>query len=309
MVTLKQGDYLELMRDIPDGSVDMVLCDLPYGTVKGLNLNGWADQSTEWDNRINTAELFAQYERVLRQNGVAVLFSQEPYTSELRTHRQSNLYFLYPLIWKKDHFANALGCKSAPVSYFEDLSVFCKKYDTTNSHPLRKYAAAVMKWAGVGSVKDINKRLGHRRAEHFFYVTSTQFALCTEQTYKELTDAYNLQAMSGYMRYAELVEIDHGSAEQFARVFNLPEGQKYFGNILEYRKDYTRQHPTQKPVALLERLIEVYTNPGDTVLDNCMGSGSTGVACKNTGRRFIGYELDPDYFNTACERLGVGPCF
>lgn len=113
MINLQQGNCLELMKSIPDGSVDMILADLPYGTMKNAKLDSWVNQTTEWDEVIDTGRLFSEYERVLRMNGVAILFSQEPYTSHLRTFKSENLFFLYPMIWKKDHFANALIAKKS----------------------------------------------------------------------------------------------------------------------------------------------------------------------------------------------------
>lgn len=302
-IELLHGDCLELMKDIPDGSVDMILCDLPYGTMKGAGLDGWDHTKTAWDDRIDTKALFVEYERILRRNGVAILFSQEPYTAKLRSHRETNIEFAYPLIWKKDHFANALIAKKAPVSYFEDISVFFKVHDRQLLNPLRKYFAEVMAFMGVSSCKDVNKALGHRRAEHTFYVDTMQFSLCTEKTYQELIDRFNIDLMEGFKTFAECDEIERTFKRTFKRTFNLPDGQKYMGNVLEFRKDYQGLHPTQKPVALLEHLVKTYTNKGDLVLDNCMGSGSTGVACVNTGRRFIGIELDHGYFEIAQKRI------
>ena len=202
------------------------------------------------------------------------------------------------MIWKKNSFANHLLSKKAPVSFTEDILVYYKKYDTLAQHPLRKYAARVLEACG-GNLKAINARLGHRRAEHFFYVESTQFALCTEQTYAQLCEMYGIDRLEWFKPYAELKEINH----RFSRRFNLPEGQKYKSNVLEYRKDTTHHHPTQKPVALMEDLVKTYTNPDETVCDFTMGSGSTGVACINTGRRFIGIEREPKYFDIACRRI------
>lgn len=298
-IKLMQGDCLQLMKDIPDGSVDLILCDLPYGMMKGAGLDGWCNQSTAWDVRIDTNMLFSEYERVLRRNGVAVLFSQEPYTSELRTHKATNIEFAYPLIWKKDHFANALIAKKAPVSYCEDLSVFYKVHDRQLLNPLRKYFAEVMAYMGVSSCKEVNKALGHRRSEHTFYIDTMQFSLCTEKTYQELIDRFGIDRMEGFKTFAECEEIERA----FKRTFNLPAGQKFIGNVLEFRKDYQGLHPTQKPVALLEYLVNTYTNHGEVVLDNCMGSGSTGVACVNTGRRFIGIEIEQKYFDIATKRI------
>lgn len=275
----------------------MILCDPPYGTMKGAGLDGWDNQSTSWDDRLNTQILFAEYERILRENGIAILFSQEPYTSELRKENHPNFEFAYPLIWKKDHFANALIAKKAPVSYFEDLSVFYKKYDFQNLNPLRKYSSNLMNWLGC-SKKQIVDVIG-QKADHFFRVESTQYKLCTESTYDELIQKMHIDSWVGFKTYDELTAIN----SKFQRVFNLPEGHKFIGNVVEFKKDYQGLHPTQKPVALLEYLIKTYTNEGDTVLDNCMGSGSTGVACVNTGRRFIGIEIDDNYFNIAKERI------
>lgn len=301
-IQLLQGDCLELMKDIPDGSIDMILCDLPYGTIKGMQIDGYkarGDNATAWDEKLNTTFLFSEYERILRENGICILFSQEPYTSEIRRHQTANFEFAYPLIWKKDHFANALISKKAPVSYFEDITVFFKKYDRQCLNPLRQYFSDVLAFIGAESCKDVNKALGHRRAEHCFYIDSMQFGLCTESTYQELNDRFHIDKMEGFKPFSECEAI----YKSFRRTFNLPEGQKFTGNVLEFKKDYQGFHPTQKPVALLEHLVNTYTNPGDLVLDNCMGSGSTGVACVNTGRRFIGIELDKGYFEIAEKRI------
>lgn len=298
MYELHHGDCLEVMKQLGDGSVDLVLCDPPYGTMAGAALDGWEGTKTEWDDAIEPAAFLEHCNRLLRVNGALVLFSQEPYTARLITEAHGNLPFSYRMVWLKDHFANALVAKKAPVSYFEDVLVFFKKYDTLAQHPLRKYAARVLAACG-GDLKAINARLGHRRAEHFFYVESTQFGLCTEQTYAQLCEVYGLASMEWFKPYAELEEINR----RFTRCFNLPEGAKYKSNVLQYRKDYSGHHPTQKPVALMEDLVKTYTNPGDTVLDFTMGSGSTGVACMNTGRKFIGIERDDKYFQIAKERI------
>lgn len=298
MIDLKQGNCLDLMKDIPDGSIDMILCDLPYGTMKNAKLDGWVNQTTEWDEVIDTSRLFSEYERVLRMNGVAILFSQEPYTSHLRTFKSENLIFLYPMIWKKDHFANALIAKKAPVSYFEDINVFSKKYDKQNLHPLRGYFKKILEFVGIGSNK-ISSVLGNGRADHCFRTESSQFGLCTEKTYQELISKFKINKMDGFKDFSELEKID----KTFKRTFNLQNGKKYNPNVLEFKKDYEGLHPTQKPVALFEYLIKVYTNVGDTVLDNCMGSGTTGVACVNTSRKFIGMELEEKYFKIAKERI------
>lgn len=297
MIDLRHGDCLELMKDIPNGCVDLIICDLPYGTMKGAGLDGWDKKTTAWDDRLNTDVLFAAYDRILRENGIAILFSQEPYTSELRKYNHPNIEFAYPLIWKKNHFANALISKKAPVSYFEDMTVFYKKYDFQSLNPLRKYSADLMKWIGLKK-KQIIEVIG-QKADHFFRVDSSQYKLCSAATYDELISKFGIDKWENFKPYTELSAVN----SKFNRVFNLPEGKACIGNILDFKKDYSKYHPTQKPVALLEYLIKTYTNEGDTVLDNCMGSGSTGVACIRTNRNFIGIELDEHYFNIAKSRI------
>lgn len=295
-----QGDCLELMKTIPSGSIDMVLTDPPYGTVNGAALDGWKNQTTEWDNVLNFDLMWSEINRVLRPNGACLLFSQEPFTSNLITSSHNNVPFSYRLMWLKDHFANSLISKKAPVNYFEDICVFFKKYDLQGLHPLRHYSKQIMDFVGL-NLKQINSKLGHRKAEHFFYVDSTQFGLCTEKTYNELIEVFNIDLMRGFKSFSELHEIDRA----FSRAFNLPQGKKYKSNVFEYKKDYDGFHPTQKPVALLEDLIRTYSNEGNTVLDFTMGSGSTGVACVNINRAFIGIEMDDKYFEIAQERIGL----
>ena len=295
---LMRGDCLERMKEIPDGSVDMVLTDPPYGTVKGLFKDSGGRSKTDWDVTINHKEMLSECNRILRTNGALVLFSQDPYTAKLMTETHGNLPFSYRMTWLKDSFANHLGCKKAPVNYTEDICVFFKKYDTLNQHPLREYARKLMADNNTNP-KKINNDLGHRRFEHFAYTDSTQFSLCTEKTYNQFIEFYGVK---DFIPYSELVEIDR----RFSRRFNLPEGKKFKSNILEYKKDYTGLHPTQKPVALIEDLIKTYTNEGETVLDFTMGSGTTGVACANLDREFIGIEMDDNYFNIAKDRILQG---
>ena len=301
---LWHGDCLELMKNIPDGSVDLVLTDPPYGTMKGAALDGWKNQTTQWDTAIDPVKIFEQISRVLRQNGKAVLFSQEPYTSRLITSAIPSLPFAYRAMWYKNVHANALLAKSAMVSRYEDICIFTKPHDAECTNELRDYFKRVLEFIGAKSCKEINARLGHRKSEHCFYVTgngkgSTQFSLCTEQTYNEIVSVFGIDKMDGFLSYAELARLN----EKYTATFNLWQGGKSKSNVLEYKKDNDGYHPTQKPVALLEDLIQTYSNDGDTVLDFTAGSGSTGVACVNTNRRFIGIELDEGYFNIAKKRI------
>ena len=298
MVDLRLGDCLELMKNIPDGSVDLVLTDPPYGTMKGI------DDKHDWDTILDTQTMFAEISRILRQNGKAILFSQEPYTSRLITSTIPPLPFAYRAVWYKNVSGNSLMAKSAMVSRYEDICIFTKPHDAECTNELRDYFKKVLEFIGAKSCKEINARLGHRKAEHCFYVTgngkgSTQFSLCTEQTYNEIVSVFGIDKMDGFLSYAELARLN----EKYTATFNLWQGGKSKSNVLEYKKDNDGYHPTQKPVALLEDLIQTYSNDGNTVLDFTMGSGSTGVACVNTNRNFIGIELDEGYFQIAKQRI------
>lgn len=302
-IKLFHGDCLIESDNIESGSVDLILTDLPYGTMNGAGLDGWGKDKTNWDFAIEPKKIYEIANRILRKNGKMILFSQEPYTGRLTNEAIPNVPFNYRMIWAKDHFANSLIAKKAPVSYYEDILVFSKLHDTDGTHPLREYFKKVHEFIGLTKTAIINV-IG-QRADHTFRTNSTQFSLCTETTYIELIEHYGIDRMDGFIPYEELVEIDRKTKdEHFPSVFNLWEGNKYKSNILKYRKDYDGYHPTQKPVLLLEDLIKTYSNEGDLVVDLTMGSGSTGVACLNTNRNFIGIELDDKYFEIAKERIG-----
>lgn len=300
-------DCLEGMRAIPDGSVDCIICDLPYGTMKGF---GWraAGQDThrhDWDVIIPTDKLFEQYVRVLRRNGAAVLFSQEPYTSHLRTFHQENMVFCYPMIWKKNVPGNCFNAKTAPVGLFEDINVFRKYIQIAVNNPLRDYFRKLIEFMPVPKT-DAVRKLGSR-AQHCFNVDGNQFALCTAETYSDLVSLYSFDKMEGFKTYEELKQIDEDFKAEYVdpdeTVFNLPEGASVLPNVLEFAKDADTFHPTQKPVALIRRLIQTYSNEGDTILDNCMGSGTTAIACIREKRHFIGFELNKEFYDKACKRI------
>ena len=297
MVQLFKGDCLELLKNIPDGSVDLILTDPPYGNMKGAELDGWDKNKTLWDDAIDPAFIFSEAKRILRKNGKLILFSQEPYSSNLINQTTASVPFNYRMVWEKDHFANALLSKKAPVSYFEDILVFTKSYDFEGLHPLREYFKNIFDFIGH-TKRQIITDIGSR-VDHTFRYNSSQFELCTEETYRDLIEWYKIDTFVGFKPYDCLLKIN----ATFNATFNLPTGQKYKSNILKYKKDYNGFHPTQKPVALMEDLIKTYTNISDKVLDFTMGSGSTGVAAVNLGRDFIGIERDDKYFSIAEKRI------
>lgn len=310
MIKLYHGDCLIEHENIEDESVDLIMIDPPYGTVKGLELphSLWERVGVEWDTTIDTKELFEIAERILKNRGRMIIFSQQPYTTELIKNANTNLSFSYNMIWIKNEFANFFLSGVAPVSYYEDIVMFRKTvplYDYEGKHPLRSYFTDVKEFIGL-SLGKINDILGHRRAEHSFYLTSTQFVIPTQETYNELIETFNIDQMDGFKPFDKLKETDDiFKAENIEppSTFNLPEGKNSKPNVFYYDRERDRYHPTQKPILLLEDLIKTFSNEGDLVVDLTMGSGSTGVACKNTGRRFIGIEMDEGYYNTAKERI------
>jgi site-specific DNA-methyltransferase (adenine-specific) len=225
------------MKDIPDKSIDMILCDLPYGTT-----------ACKWDVVIPFEPLWEQYKRIIKDNGAIVLFGSEPFSSALR---MSNIkYYKYDLYWKKEKPTNFFQLKRRFGKCTENMLVFYKNQPTYNPQKVNHSGKLVT-----------NKPKGH----HNSIVTGVN-----------------------------------------KKVFPyIDDGTRYPNDILEFRREVlgTTVHPTQKPVALLEYLIKTYTLEGETVLDNTMGSGSTGVACINTNRDFIGIEKDDKYFEIAKKRI------
>jgi len=309
---LYKGDCLIESDIIESGTVDLILTDLPYGTIKNIPLKGYEKATTEWDEVIDTNDIYKIANRILRKNGKMVLFAQQPFTTELINKAISNVPFNYSMIWEKDHFANALTSKKAPLNYYEDVLVFSKnhqKHDFEGKHPLRDYFKKVFEFIG-GTKKSIIEKIG-QKADHTFRFNSTQYGLCTEKTYLELIEVFEINNVKGFIGFAELKQIDtkyrtdllKQMNEQYPSTFNLWEGKKHKSNILKYKKDYNGYHPTQKPVLLLEDLIKTFSNKKDLVVDLTMGSGSTGVACVNTNRKFIGIEQDEKYFEIAEKRI------
>lgn len=301
MIQLYLGDVLEQHENIPDGSVDLILTDPPYGTIKGLTLKDWDESRTSWDIAIDPLKIYEIANRILRKNGRLVLFSQEPYTTRLISDAIPNIPFNYRMVWVKDNFANHLGCKKAPVSYYEDILVFTKKHDLQGLHPLRDYFAKTLEY--IGKIKkEILHDIG-TRADHVLRIDSPQFALCTEPTYDDMVLFYGLDFMEGFQDYEQLKKISDTYKETIATTFNLWEGGAYKGNVLYYGKDMDGYHPTQKPLALIEDLVRTFSRPGDTVADLTMGSGTTMVACETTGRDGYGIEQLEEFYSITEMRL------
>jgi len=232
---LLQGDCLEMMKLIPDGSVDMVLCDLPYGTTQN-----------KWDCPIELTALWPEYWRVAKPDAAVVLTAQTPFDKVLGCSQIEHLK--YEWIWEKTAATGFLNAKKSPLKAHENILVFA-----------RKQPMYVPQMTAGHTIKRVN--VPHTKSSPNY----------GKQTTRE----------------------PYESSERYPR------------SVQKFAKDnrLLKQHPTQKPVALMEYLIRTYTNEGETVLDNTMGSGTTGVACNNTGRNFIGIERDPEYFKIAQRRV------
>lgn len=221
------------MKQIPDKSIDMILCDLPYGTTRN-----------KWDIVISFEDLWGGYSRVIKNNGCIALFCDGLFMADLM---KSNMkMWRYNLVWDKQRGSDFLNANVKPLKSHEEIAIFYKKKPTYN--------------------------------KQVWY--STPYKMTKNGS---LSNNYGDRGVA----YTESLD-----------------GARNPLSILSYARDGSKLHPTQKPVALCEYLIRTYTNEGDTVLDNCMGSGTTGVACKNTNRNFIGIEIGENYFNIAKERIG-----
>ena len=225
------GDCMKLMNLIPDGSVDLVLCDLPYGTT-----------ACKWDSVIPFEPLWDAYRRILKLNGVIALTASQPFTTALAASNMGD--FKYQWVWQKERPGNPQLAKFQPLKIHEDILVFAPGRHTYNPQ-------------GLVEIPETERKL--------HLPEKNSLGHCHRKPY--------VQTHTGYPKSIVTFPSERG------------------------------MHPTQKPVALMEYLIRTYTNEGDTVLDNCMGSGTTGVACMNTNRKFIGIELDPTYFAIAERRI------
>ena len=309
--TLLFGDCLIESDKIETGSVDLILTDLPYGTVKDIRSSPASKttglQVCEWDVVIPTEKIMELANRILRKNGKMILFCQDPFSTELKNKAIPNLPFNYSMIWEKDHFANCLLAKKAPLNYFEDILIFSKKACYEAKHPLKAIFFEIYEKHGKEKCLNAIRTSGRFSSEQsvnfhtsikFGYGEGMVFELMVEELFNHCKRTIDIP-----FEYSYLKEIDEQYKKEYASTFNLWEGNKYKSNILKYKKDYNGYHPTQKPILLLEDLIKTFSNENDLVVDLTMGSGSTGVACKNTNRNFIGIEMSEQYFNIAQNRI------
>lgn len=230
MIELWHGDCLDLMKNIPDGSVDMILCDLPYGTTQN-----------KWDSVIPLDQLWEQYWRIAKPNAAVVLTAQCPFDKALGA--SCLRYLKYEWIWEKEMGTGHLNAKKQPMKFHENVLVFYREQ-------------------------------------------------CTYNPQFEQGKPYSQKSGRGSSNYGGQIQ-----------VVTENDGRRYPKSVQFFARDRDKVHPTQKPVALMEYLIRTYTNPGDTVLDNCAGSGTTAIAALNSGRGYICIERDDEYYRIATERV------
>jgi site-specific DNA-methyltransferase (adenine-specific) len=273
---------------------DLILTDPPYG-IMDSNYNG---SSFDFDKDLNfdIKDIIKKCKSILRYKGKAVIFSLEPFTSNLIYSSDESFKFSEKLIWKKEHFGNPTLVNINHVKKFEEINVFYKAEDTNNQHPARQYAKHIKNYIGDLSLKNINDRLGHRKCEHFFYITSSQFRIPTEDAYSQLVKEFNLKNMNEFKEYSEIERMEKEN------IFNL-ENQEYKSNIYEYQKPLNKNHSCEKPVKLLEDIIRTYTNKGDLVVDLFGGSGQTALAAINTDRNCIITDIKPEYYKMINSRV------
>jgi site-specific DNA-methyltransferase (adenine-specific) len=234
-VNLIKGDCLEVMKTISEQSIDMILCDLPYGVT-----------NNKWDSILDLALLWSEYDRIIKANGAVVLTATQPFTSRLVLSNPK--HFKYDMVWEKTIASNQMNVKHQPLRCHESVLVFYKKLPIYNEQT----------------------------------TAGTPYTIKRKADYKE--GSYNKQSPSE----------------------KINDGYRHAKSIIKIPNPRIKGgHPTEKPVALLEYLIRTFTNPGDLVLDNCMGCGSTGEACLNLGRSFIGIEIDENYYKKAKSKLGL----
>ena len=231
-------DCLEGMKQIPDGSVDAIICDLPYGTTEN-----------KWDSIIPLDKLWSQYKRIIKRGAPIVLFAQCPFDKILGC---SNIDWLkYEWIWEKENTTGGFNSNHQPLKKHENILVFSELSSSTSGEPM----------------------------------------------------TYNMQFLRGK---PYKIKRDPKTSDNYNRgaggVF-VNDGKRYPTSIIYFDRDADSFHPTQKPVDLLRYLVRTYSNEGDTILDNCMGSGTTAVACIKEKRHFIGFELNKDYYDKACQRI------
>ncbi len=320
MVKLYNDNCFNVFSKIKDKSIDLFLLDLPYGQT-----------ACEWDSVIDLNQMWQEIKRTIKNNGQIIFFCTSKFGYKLINSNPS--WFRYELIWIKSNSVGYLSVNKAPLRKHEMIYIFSNINDDLKIErnlELRSYAQKVKDYINKPQ-KEIDLKIGNQGIHHFFYIKSSQFGIPTKNNYNKLTKIYNLDKMKDYINYEDLKnKFDKENKKTYnpqktkgkpykskahklktQNIYGQLEnpstenktGDRYPTSIIKFNNPQKSNHPTEKPIDLLEWLIKSYSNENDLVCDFTMGSGSTGLACINTNRDFIGVELNKDYFDIAKKRI------
>ena len=314
------ADCFEILPKIKKDSINLVLVDLPYGQT-----------NHKWDIEIDLNKMWDELKRCCKKNCIYAFFCTTLFGYKLI---QSNpVWFSYDLVWEKLNAVGFLSAKKNPLRKHEMIYIFkdfsSNDRDRQGFKELREYSKSIMDFLDM-TIKEINKKMGNQGMCHFLCYRGEQYSLPTKVNYKKFTEIFEIDKMEGFKTYEEMLKLWKKYKLTFVYNPQMEEGKpyktkggeklmtpygykkkstidnkgtRYPASILKFGFDKEKLHRTQKPVKLCEWLIKTYTNEGDTVLDFTMGSGTTGVACKNTNRKFIGIEKEEEIYKIAFERL------
>lgn len=321
MSKLILSDWLQAVKKIENESMNLICIDPPYGKIMGLKLSGQKKHIT-WDIKIDWKLMFTEFKRIIKKGGTIIVFGQQPTYSEMILTNVKD--FKYEYIWVKNNAAQGYHANKSPLIYTENIAVFVTKEDQLNKRTFNKsqiqiknfdeskyyaraYSQKIQKFINLPRRK-IYEIIGHRKLEFFFYSTGINFTLLSEELYNELIYIFKIDSMEGFVTYDYLKNIWKNELDFNKGIkFNSDEYSGTISNVLNFSKDgRPYYHPTQKPVSLLKYLISLYTNENDYVLDCFAGSGSTLIAAKQLNRRYIGVEIDQEFYEIAKKRLKDG---
>ncbi len=320
---LHNNDCFEIFKDIKKSTIDLVVVDLPYGQT-----------ACDWDTCIDLNQMWTDLKRICKQNTIYCFFCTTKFGNSLINSNPK--WFRYDIVWEKTNAVGHLSANKMPLRIHEMIYIFSKPSDNVDLEnnknlELREYASKVKKYINKPN-KEIYLTLGNKSIQRFYNFRSKRFGLPTLKTYNQLIEHFNINHMEGFIPYDEMKKMweklsnpktynpqktKGKSYKRKAREIkkdvygqtHIPEhenktGDRHPTSIIKFKNPNNKSlHRTQKPVTVCEWLIKTYSNENDLVLDFTMGSGTTGVACKNTNRRFIGVEMDKEIFKIAEKRL------
>lgn len=313
---LKNMDYIKYLKTLENKSMDFICIDPPYGKINGMQLSGQKNK-VDWDTNIDWKEMFKEFNRVIKDGGTICVFGQNPTYSEMIL---SNLKdYKYELIWVKNNAAQGFHADKMPLNFTENIAVFIHNENKANKrtfnniatnteidkeiHFTRWYAQQLFAFIGIKRRK-IHELLGHRKLEFFGCYTGKHFGMISKPLYDELIEKFNIDKWEHFISFEELKQ-KWNDEKEVSKGIKLDSG-KYsstLSNVFNISKENEYLHPTQKPVELFSKLILMFSNEGEKVLDCFLGSGSSAIACIKNNRIPFGCELDKDYFEVILKRI------